>query len=173
MPVRATYPARNGLILFGAETRRSGYELFTAQADGTDLTRLTHLEGDAVNPDWSPDGTNIVFELDHPDGPVFCSVELMNADGSEIVDLTTGQHPAGWSGCENQPSFTPDGRRIVFGQFDDTTQVESIQSMNLTGGNRVEVSDGIGGGSPIPMCRRTAPPSASSLSTGRSSARRS
>jgi Tol biopolymer transport system component len=145
-PVRATYPARNGLILFGAETRRSGYELFTVQADGTDLTRLTHLDGDAVNPDWSPDGTHIVFELDHPDGPVFCSIELMNADGSQIVDLTTNRNPAGWSGCEHQPSFTPDGTRILFGQFDDTTQVESIQSMNLTGGNRLVVSDGIGKG---------------------------
>ena len=60
--------------------------------------------------------------------------------------MTTGQHPAGWSGCENQPSFTPDGEKIVFGEFDDTTQVESIQSMNLTGSNRVEVSDGIGRG---------------------------
>jgi Tol biopolymer transport system component len=146
MPVRATYPARNGLILFGAETRRSGYELFTVQADGTDRTRLTHLDGDAVQPDWSPDGTLIVFELDHPEGPVFCSIELMNADGSEIVDLTTSQNPAGWSGCEHQPSFTPDGKRILFGHFDDTTGVESIQSMNLTGGNRLEVSDGIGKG---------------------------
>lgn len=51
MQVHATYPARNGLILFGAETRRSGYELFTVQADGADRTRLTRLEGDAVNPD--------------------------------------------------------------------------------------------------------------------------
>jgi hypothetical protein len=72
MPASATFPGRNGLILFGAETRRSGYELFTVQADGTDLTRLTHLDGDAVHPDWSPDGTQIVFELDHPNGPVFC-----------------------------------------------------------------------------------------------------
>jgi Tol biopolymer transport system component len=150
MPVRATYPARNGLILFGAETRRSGYELFTVQADGTDRTRLTHLDGDAVHPDWSPDGTQIVFELDHPEGPVFCSIELMNADGSEIVDLTTDHNPDGWRGCEQQPSFTPDGTRIVFGHYDDTTGVGSIQSMNLTGGNRMEVSDGIGKGGTDP-----------------------
>ena len=146
MPVRATYPARNGLIVFAEETRRSGYELFTVRADGTDLTRLTHLDGDAVNPDWSPDGTQIVFELDHGHGPVFCSIELMNADGSEIVDLTTGRLPSGWTGCEGQPSFTPDGTRILFGQFDDTTQVESIQSMNLSGGNRLLVTEGIGRG---------------------------
>lgn len=146
VPVRATYPARNGLILFGAETRRSGYELFTIQADGTDLTRLTHLDGDAVHPDWSPDGTQIVFEFDHPDGPVFCSIELMNADGSEMVDLTTDQNPVGWSGCEAQPSFTPDATRILFEHYDDTTDIDTIQSMNLTGHNRVEVTDGIGKG---------------------------
>jgi Tol biopolymer transport system component len=143
---RATSPAQNGLIVFSAETRRSGYEVFTIDADGNDLTRLTHLQGDAVNPDWSPDGTRIVFELDHGDGPVFCSIELMDADGTDVVDLTTDQNPDGWSGCEGQPSFTPDGSRIVFGQYDDTTNVEAIWSMDVTGGDRVEVTEGIGRG---------------------------
>jgi Tol biopolymer transport system component len=143
---QATYPAANGLIVFGAETRHSGYELFTVEADGSALTRLTHLDGDALQPDWSPDGTQIVFELDHGEGPVFCSVELMNADGTGIVDLTTTQNPDGWSGCEGQPSFTPDGTSIVFGQYDDTTGVEAIFRMDLTGGSRVEVTEGIGRG---------------------------
>lgn len=142
----ATFPARNGLILFGAETRRSGYELFTVQADGNDLTRLTHLEGDAVHPDWSPDGTQIVFELDHADGPVFCSIELMDADGTGLTDLTTGHNPDGWSGCEQQPSFTPDGSTIVFQRYDDTADTEAIWSMDITGADRTEITDGLGRG---------------------------
>jgi Tol biopolymer transport system component len=145
-PAHATFPGRNGLIVFGAETRHSGYELFTVQPDGRDLTRLTHLDGDAVQPDWSPDATQIVFELDHVDGPVFCSIELMDVNTGDIADLTTARNPSGWSGCENQPSFTPDGTRTVFVHFDDTTGVESIWSMNLTGANRVEISNGTGHG---------------------------
>jgi Tol biopolymer transport system component len=138
----ATFPDRNGRILFGAETRHSGYELFTVRPNGGNLTRLTHAEGDAVHPDWSPNGRRIVFELDHPSGPPFCSVVIMNAAGTHMVDLT-GQ---GFSGCEGQPSFTPDGRRIVFGRFNDITEVEAIWSMDLEGGYRHRITTGIGHG---------------------------
>lgn len=140
-PAHATFPDRNGRILFAAETRNSGYELFTVRANGGNLTRITHAEGDAVNPDWSPNGRQIVFELDHPSGPPFCSVVLMNADGTDMVDLT-GQR----IGCEGQPSFTPDGRQIVFGRFNDITEVEAIWSMSLDGGDRDRITTGIGRG---------------------------
>jgi Tol biopolymer transport system component len=121
-PVNATFSGRNGLIVFGAETRNSGYELFTVSATGEDLTRLTHADGDAVNPDWSPDGMQIVFQLEDEG----CSIQLMNADGTGMVDLTTGQNPAGWNGCEHQPSFTPDGANIVFGRYDAQSNTEAI-----------------------------------------------
>jgi Tol biopolymer transport system component len=137
----ATFPGSNGRIVFGAETRHSGYELFVVRANGDHLTRITHADGDAVHPDWSPDGRQIVFELDHPSGPPFCSIILMNAEGTHMVDLT-GQR----TGCEGQPSFAPDGRRIVFGRFNDVTNVEAIWSMSLDGGDRHRITTGIGRG---------------------------
>ena len=137
----ATSPGRNGLILFGAETRHSGYELFTVRRTGADLTRITNADDDAVHPDWSPDGRRIVFELDHPSGPPYCSVVVMDADGSDMVDLSADQ-----TGCEGQPSYTSDGSRIVFGRFDDVLDEESIWSMDLGGGDRMKITTGIGRG---------------------------
>ena len=84
-----------------------------------------------MHADWSPDGTKVVFELDHPHGPPFCSVEIINADGTGSTDLTGMR-----TGCEGQPAFMPDGQRIVFMRFDDAADVESIQSMDITGGDR-------------------------------------
>ena len=62
----------------------------------------------------------------------------MNADGSGIVDLTGDRN-----GCEQQPSFTPNGQRIVFQRFDDITFVEAIWSMDLTGGDRHQITTGV------------------------------
>jgi Tol biopolymer transport system component len=134
------HPGRNGAIVFGADTG-SGSQLYTVRPNGHGLRQITRVDGDAVHPDWSPDGRRIVFELDHPSGPPGCSVELMNADGTGLVDLTGERN-----GCENQPSFTPDGRRVVFVHYDDITNVESIWSMNLSGGDRKEITRGTGTG---------------------------
>ena len=135
----ATDPGHNGLITFGADTG-SGSQLYTVRPNGHELRRITDLAGDAVHPDWSPDGRMIVFELDHPDGQPFCSIELMNADGSAVADLTGARN-----GCEAQPSFTPDGRSIVFERYDDVTNVDAIWSMDLAGGNRRQITTGSGG----------------------------
>ena len=56
-PVSATYPDRNGRMLFQADTG-SGYQLYTIKANGHDLRQVTHVtNSDAVLGDWSPDGT--------------------------------------------------------------------------------------------------------------------
>ncbi|CAN5659264.1 hypothetical protein BH18ACT15_BH18ACT15_12190 [soil metagenome] len=137
---QGTTPAKNGPILFGSDLGL-GFQLFTINPDGTGFRQLTNVEGEALHPDWSPDGRQIVFELDHPSGEPFCSVVRMDADGTNMVDLT-GQR----NGCEGQPSFTPSGRRIVFGRFNDITNVEAIWSMNLQGGDRHRITTGIGKG---------------------------
>lgn len=136
----ATEAGQNGEIVFGAVVDGSS-QLFTVRPNGRQLHQITHVDGDAVHPDWSPDGRTLVYELDHPEGPPYCSVILMNADGSHPADLTGNRN-----GCEGQPSFTPDGTHIVFGRYDDITDVEAIISMNLAGGDRTVVTTGIGRG---------------------------
>jgi Tol biopolymer transport system component len=82
-----------------------------------------------------------VFELDHPTGEPFCSVELMNADGSGLTDLTGNRN-----GCEATPSFSAGGTRIFFERFDDSTNTDTIWSMNLSGGDRHLITAGTGSG---------------------------
>src|SRR5262249_23222360 len=110
--------------------------------NGTGLRQLTQLAGDATAPHWSPDGTRIVFELDHPTGEPLCSVMLMNADGGGLTDLTPGNQ----NGCEATPSFTPDASVIVFEHFDDSTGADAIWSMTLSGAHRHLIPAGTGSG---------------------------
>jgi Tol biopolymer transport system component len=121
----ATYPGANGRIALALD-RGDGLEIYTMLPDGTDLQRLTNVEGSAYNPDWSPDGSMIVFQLDARGGTEGCRVELMNADGSDLVDLT-GDHR-----CDGDPSFVPSGRRILF----TAREGSRIKTMNLAGHDR-------------------------------------
>jgi Tol biopolymer transport system component len=124
-------------MLFQADTG-SGYQLYTIKANGHDLRQVTHVtNSDAVLGDWSPDGTQIVYEHGAED---YARVEIMNADGTDVRVL------AG-TGTENgvtfagDPSFTPDGDHIVFNKFVAGTEDFGIWIMNLDGTNQHEIGD--------------------------------
>jgi Tol biopolymer transport system component len=124
-PAQATYPGQNGLIAFGFDPG-DGLDIYTVSPDWSGLTRLTDETDAALHPDWSPDGSKIVFE-EAPVGTTdACRVMLMDADGSNVVDLTRNHH------CDSDPSFTPSGRRIIFlaqGGY-------VVKTMDLTGHDR-------------------------------------
>jgi Tol biopolymer transport system component len=128
----ATFPARNGAIAFGAPTDQ-GVQLFTVGKNGRDLRQISHVAGDAVHPDWSPDGRRIVFELDTEE---IAKVAFVNPDGSGLAVLPA----APGSLSEGQPSYTPDGRRIVFTRFDGAE--EATWSMRLDGTDRRRITGG-------------------------------
>jgi Tol biopolymer transport system component len=130
----ATYPGHNGLIAFNAMTGDHS-QLFSVRQNGHDLRQITALDGDALVADWSPDGRRIAFEFDPADGSG-ASVDIMNADGSGVTNLTPTV-----ACCSGEPSFTPDGRRIVFERFDPATGDDAIWSMRTDGSDVGRVID--------------------------------
>jgi Tol biopolymer transport system component len=131
-PAHATFPGRNGLIAFHSETEK-GTQIFTVRPDGRDLRQITHVDGDASNADWSPDGRRIAFNIETPES---AQVAIVNADGSSPA---TPLAKAPGNIIEVDPSFTPDGRRIVFGTFNGV--VEATWSMKLDGTDRRLITD--------------------------------
>jgi Tol biopolymer transport system component len=138
--VGATFPGVNGRIVFQADTG-SGNQIYTVRPNGHDLRQVTHVNvGEANAPDWSPDGRRIAFEHPQDTADICADIAIMNADGSELVDLLQPNPHI----CEGEPSFTPDGRRIVFERFNIDTGEDAIWSMNIDGTDRRLVTTGTG-----------------------------
>jgi Tol biopolymer transport system component len=121
---------RGGHVPFSRVTD-SGSQLFTVRPNGHDLRQITFGPGEAVQPDWSPDGRSIVYEHDWDTESPCATVDVINPDGSGRVSLTTGI-----GGCEGQPAFTPDGAEIVYEHFDFDTFDDAVWGMNADGSNQ-------------------------------------
>jgi TolB protein len=102
-PAQAAFPGKNGKIAFEGITGPLRLDLFTANADGTGITRLTNDPNSARAPRWSPDGTKIAFAASFDGAGIY----VMNEDGSNVVRLTS-------SANDFAPTWSPDGKKIAF-----------------------------------------------------------
>ena len=77
-------------------------------ADGSNDTTLPMASSSDMSPDWSPDGTKIVFAGIRPVGRFNLNVYTMNADGSGVTRLTSG------GSHELDPVWSPDGAKVAY-----------------------------------------------------------
>jgi TolB protein len=76
--MRSPGPGKLNTLLVAPAARFD--DVWSINADGTDLTRLTRSPEPEFDPTWSPDGTQIAFRFERNGDP---EIWLMNADGSD------------------------------------------------------------------------------------------
>ena len=136
--------------------------LFTSATGGSGEQQITDPPASAVddNPDWSPDGTRLLFTryaglgTDHESHRLF----TVSTDGSGLTALSpdVAAHGDVVEGFDDTGVFSPDGTRIAFsyahGQVaaggthgipvgSDQLEVSAIGVMDADGGNRHEVTN--------------------------------
>jgi TolB protein len=114
--------------------RLDPYDIYTADADGRRLERLTNYGVYTAEGTLSPDGRTIVF-TSLKDGDL--DIYTMNVDGSNVRRLTTAL------GYDGGPFFSPDGRQIVYRAWhpSDTalTNYQALLRERLVRPNRMEI----------------------------------
>lgn len=88
----------------------SNYEIYTMNADGSNVKRITNNAVGDLAPEWSPDGLHIAFnsERDHVGSNGPRDLYLMNVDGSNVKRLTNQD------GQIADASWDAQGKRLAY-----------------------------------------------------------
>src|SRR5881409_2904390 len=98
----AAYSADGRRIAYCSGQGGGPVQVWTMKQNGTDKQQVTHMSGAAIFPDYSPDGSKLVFTAKPADSPTR-DIYVIGRDGTGLTRLTSGE------GNNVYPAFSPDG----------------------------------------------------------------
>jgi len=104
------FPSPDGKKLVFISMLSSREQLFTMNADGSNVVQLTRDDADHEDPAWSPDGTKIAFVLITKDRH---SIAVMGVDGRNVEVLTPPEQNT------IHPNWSADSKRVIYCTNDD------------------------------------------------------
>jgi Tol biopolymer transport system component len=112
-----TFTPNGRLIVFVSNRRSRGRRdrtnIFSMRPDGSHIRLLIGGPREEYEPDVSPNGRSIAFAStrDHGHGP---NIFVARLNGSHMRELTHSRHDCFSSACYSHPSWSPDGKHLVY-----------------------------------------------------------
>mgnify|MGYP000194504991 FL=1 len=133
--MRANYPqySPDGSKIVFVAHENSTTQLYTMNADGSDIKPLTMNEGDTqiITPVWRPDGKAIAFAQSDPDG--LMDIHMINLETGRVSQITDS-HEGDFA-----PIWHPDGKKISYTGLYDYTP--NLYTHNLETGETIQNTD--------------------------------
>lgn len=130
--IEPTFSPSGKTIVFARGTSMKSMQVFSMAPDGSHIQQLTHKKGTNSGPKFSPDGQ---FLLHH---------QFFGAERAYIhkIDLHTGKSTqlTGDNLYATSPSYSPDGKQIVFINKDQETGRSDIYMMNADGSHKTQLT---------------------------------
>lgn len=124
----------------------SGRDIYAMNADGSNqhpvFTSAANNDAWAYSASFSPDGAKMAAEIEFTvDGSWRDGIAIMNADGSNVVPLTS---PSGCDGSDEMPAFTNDGTKVMFSEYcySETASYEGLYTITVDGATRAPLLGG-------------------------------
>jgi serine/threonine protein kinase len=113
------------------------FQIYVSDSDGTGRRQITNLPEGACQPDWSPDGTRLVFIspcntiTDYYPGS---AMYIISEDGKGLLPLPT------LPGGDYDPKWSPDGEKIAFTSLRNSGRPQ-LHVLNLQDNSVVQISE--------------------------------
>ena len=109
----------------------SALHLFVMDADGSHRERIVQKPGGEFNPQWSPDGSRILYYSDRGGNGIKDSIYTARPDGSDERLVTNGFYP----------TWTPDGKRVLLCHPDSGNGGSSLYIVNTDGSQKRRLAE--------------------------------
>lgn len=107
-----------GKIVFSADDGEGNSQIYTMNANGTSVKKLTDFppEGEAIQPSWSPDGQKIIFSSFQQGSSLGPAIWVMNADGSNkhVLYDPEPENPDNLPLAGRNARWSPGGTKVAF-----------------------------------------------------------
>jgi len=135
----AAFPGKNGLIAFqkskGGALVKDIYVMNPNGKHQRDITNTPKVS--ETDPSFSPNGRKLVFAFQTFDYK-HAGLGVMNADGSHMRRIVSGSPDE----AVMQPSWTADGKSIVFTRFQGTNPPSHVYVVSASGGKQRQLTFG-------------------------------